>query len=171
MWRSLLILTLIVVLLVVAVDRLVIDTPPHEAANTPELIGGELEPIVPPGERAPSQFVADVSVSTPQELERLFERVEALLERPGKAGEPPFIAVILHGPEIEFFLLDNYPQHKALVDRAAKLAALGAVRFNICETQMRARGIANDQVPAFLERVPYGPEEVGRLENEGYIRM
>jgi intracellular sulfur oxidation DsrE/DsrF family protein len=53
----------------------------------------------------------------------------------------------------------------------APLAALGAVDISICQTQMRQLGIEDDQVPAFLRRVPYGPGEVGRLLENGYVYM
>ena len=57
------------------------------------------------------------------------------------------------------------------MDRAAKLEALGAVNISICQTMMNNYEIGTDEVPAFLEQVPYGPDEVQRLINEGYVYM
>ncbi len=172
MLRSLLILVLLALTFWFAADQLLRERQPA----SPQPGAGalqqpyELEPIIPPLEQ-PRYYVADVSAHTAGELETFFDRVEALLERPRGEGEPPLVALVLHGPEVEFFALKNYAQYKPLVDRAAKLAALGAVRINICQTQMRLRGIASDQVPSFLHQVPYGPDEVKRLAGEGYVQM
>jgi intracellular sulfur oxidation DsrE/DsrF family protein len=110
-------------------------------------------------------------VHTVEELERLFSRVEQVLDRPRSGGEQALIALVLHGPEVEFFALKNYTNYKTVVDRAAKLAALGAVDISICQTQMRNYGIAPDEVPSFLHQVPFGPDEVQRLIGEGYVYM
>jgi hypothetical protein len=58
-----------------------------------------------------------------------------------------------------------------VVDRAAKLAALGAVDISICQTQMSNYGIAPEQVPSFLRQVPFGPDEVDRLVDQGFVYM
>jgi intracellular sulfur oxidation DsrE/DsrF family protein len=34
---------------------------------------------------------------------------------------------------------------------------------------MDRQGIARDDIPAFIEQVPYGPGEVERLVREGYV--
>ncbi|MFQ5643798.1 MAG: hypothetical protein ACE5FQ_08875 [Thiogranum sp.] len=142
--------------------------PPETAVN----LQPALEPIVPPPapQQAPN-LVADINVHTEQELEVLFSRVEQLLDRPRSENEAPLVSIVLHGPEVEFFALRNYVKYKALVNRAAGLAALGAVEISICQTQMQNYGIAADQVPSFLRQVPFGPGEVERLLENGYISM
>ena len=127
--------------------------------------------MIPPRLERQPHFVADISVHSVAELETLFGRVEQLLERPLKPGEEPLVSLILHGPEVEFFTLENYARYRELVDHAAKLAALGAVDISICRTQMENRGIAADEVPAFLRQIPYGPDEVERLLEQGYVYM
>lgn len=168
MLRSLLILILVALGFWFAAD-LVLRERPQQAVVTPPHY--ELEPIVPPPTREQAAYVADVSAHTVQELETLFERVEALLDRPRAEGEAPLVTLVLHGPEVEFFALKNYTQQKALVNRAAKLAALGGVQISICQAEMRARGIASDQVPSFLRQLPYGPDEVERLIGNDYVLM
>ena len=130
-----------------------------------------LEPIVPPPVVQTPNWVADISVHTEQELDILFTRVEQLLDRPRSSNEAPLVSIVLHGPEVEFFAVQNYAKYKGIVDRAAKLAALGAVDISICQTQMRNRGITSDQIPAFLRQVPYGPGEVESLLERGYVSM
>lgn len=167
--RNLLILLLVAAVFWLAAERLVNDQP---VAENTAVFQTELEPIIPPPASATGQqFVADISVHTVEELEVLFDRIEQLLDRPRGADEAPLISVVLHGPEVDFFALQNYQQYKDIVDHAAKLSALGAVDINICRTQMRVRGLEPDQVPAFLNQVPYGPGEVERLLDEGYVVM
>jgi len=130
-----------------------------------------LEPIVPPPLDQAPNLIADISVHTEEELGILFARVEQLLDRPRSENEGPLISIVLHGPEVEFFAVQNYAKYKGIVDQAAKLAALGAVDISICQTQMRNLGIASDQIPSFLHQVPYGPGEVERLRERGYVSM
>lgn len=173
MLRQFLILTLAVLALglvtaVVFHDRPLIGHEPGGAASAPAV---GLDPVAPLPKQAPSGYVADLNLHTVEELETLFQRVEALLERPRTSEEGPLVSLVLHGPEVEFFALENYPRYRGIVDRAAKLAALGAVDISICQTQMRKRGIADDEVPGFLRLVPYGPDEVKRLLDGGYVYM
>lgn len=146
------------------------QVPSSVSAISPPAPQFDLEPIVPPVEPE-AKLVSDINVHTVQELDVLFERVEQLLERPRKQSEAALITLVLHGPEVEFFVLDNYGTYRDVVDRAAKLAALGAVDIAICQTQMKNRGIASDQVPGFLRQVPYGPGEVDQLIRDGYVYM
>ncbi len=143
----------------------------EQLPETTVVLQPALEPIVPPMQEVSSSLVADISVHTEQELDILFTRIEQLLDRPRSKNEAPLLTIVLHGPEVEFFAVQNYAKYKGLVDRAAKLAALGAVDISICQTQMQNLGIASDQIPSFLRQVPYGPGEVERLLERGYVSM
>jgi intracellular sulfur oxidation DsrE/DsrF family protein len=164
MLRQVVILTVAALLLWIVADLALLQ--PSDTAPAPQ----SGVPAPPPGE-APAGFVADISLHTEAELETLLDRVEQLLERPRTSGEAPLVSLVLHGPEVEFFALKNYPQYRGVVDHAAKLAALGAVDISICQTQMRTRGIGEDEVPGFLRQVPYGPGELQRLLDSGYVYM
>jgi intracellular sulfur oxidation DsrE/DsrF family protein len=169
MLRKLLILVVVTVVFWLAVYLLLNERRQKaEQAVTPQT---QLEPIVPGSVDKPSYRVADISVHTREELMILFDRVEELLERPRTGDETALLSLVLHGPEVEFFAVRNYAQYKTVVDRAAKLAALGAVDISICQTQMRNLGIAADEVPSFLRQVPLGPDEVERLIDNGYVYM
>jgi intracellular sulfur oxidation DsrE/DsrF family protein len=135
--------------------------------------GGTVQPVVPSIGSEPllTDRVGDVSVHSVEELDLLFSRVEQLLDRPRREGEEPLISLVLHGPEVEFFALKNYDKYRDVVDRAAKLAALGAVELNICQTRMREYGIGPQEVPSFLNQVPFGPAEVERLLEQGFVYM
>ena len=166
--RKLLVLMVAVAVLWLAADRLLRE--PQSVVQSAAIAPGSSSPVVPPQQPA-LKHVGDISVHSVEEMELLFSRVEQLLERPRRAGEQPLVSLVLHGPEVEFFALKNYARYKSVVDRAAKLAALGAVDISICQTQMRNYGIAPEQVPSFLRQVPFGPDEVDRLVDQGFVYM
>jgi len=171
MLRNLLIFVLVVLAFWYGADYLLDRQAQSNGQDVVATQQPELESIVPPPVDSTVRQFADISVHTTEELELLFDRVEALLDRPRGEGEAPIISLVLHGPEVEFFVLKNYERFRPVVDRAAKLAALGAVDISICQTQMQQRGIGSDDVPAFLHQVPYGPDEVSRLRGKGYVAM
>ena len=169
MLRKLLILVFVTAVFWLAVNVLLNEQ--RQSAQQDGALQPDLEPIVPHPVEKQSNRVADISVHTPEELEVLFARVEQLLDRPRTGDQAPLVNLVLHGPEVEFFAIKNYDKYKGIVDHAAKLAALGGVEISICETQMRNRGIASDEVPSFLHQVPYGPGEVERLIESGFVYM
>jgi intracellular sulfur oxidation DsrE/DsrF family protein len=119
---------------------------------------------------APAQgTVLDVSVHTLEELQVLLDRAEELAMRPQPQGVRAGIVLVLHGPEVEFFAISNYDRYKAIVDKAARLDAFDVVDVKICQSMMENLGVEQDDIPAFIEQVPYGPGEVERLVREGYI--
>jgi len=169
MLRNSLILVFVVAVIWFAAD--VILNTEEQLPETTVAIQPALEPIVPPPLTKAPNLVADISVHTEEELGILFARVEQLLDRPRSGNEAPLISIVLHGPEVEFFAVQNYAKYKGIVDQAAKLAALGAVDISICQTRMRDLGITSNQIPSFLRQVPYGPEEVEQLRKRGYVSM
>jgi len=169
MLRKLLILVSVTAVFWFAVDMLLNEQ--RQSSQQGGSLQLELEPIVPPPVEQQPNRVADISVHTQEELEILFARVEQLLDRPRTGDETALVNLVLHGPEVEFFAIKNYEKYKTIVDHAAKLAALGAVDISICQKQMRNLGIATDEVPSFLQQVPFGPDEVERLIESGFVYM
>jgi intracellular sulfur oxidation DsrE/DsrF family protein len=171
MTRKLLVLVVVVAAMLIAVDAVYRQQQPvsqSQQAAAPSPVP-ESRALSPDGLQP--DRVADISVHTERDLELLFDRVEQLLDRPRSGSEAPLFTLVLHGPEVEFFALKNYERYKRVVDRTAKLAALGAVDVSICQTQMRQFGIGPDEVPSFLRQVPFGPGEVERLIEKGYVYM
>lgn len=122
-----------------------------------------------PSESGPGRTVLDISVHTLEELRVLFARAGELAMKPRPPGEEASIVLILHGPEVDFFSIRNYDRYKDIVDEAARLDAFDVVDIRICQTMMEARGIEPGDIPSFIEQVPYGPGEVKRLVDEGYL--
>jgi len=123
----------------------------------------------PRKDAAPQGMVLDVSVHSLDELRVLLDRAEELAMRPQSPGEKASVVLVLHGPEVEFFAISNYPRYKDIVDKAARLDAFDVVDVKICRTMMEKLGVERDEIPAFIEQVPYGPGEVERLVREGYV--
>jgi len=120
--------------------------------------------------QAPKKYVFDIILHEADAIDRLLSRAEKLArERPVPADTG--IALVLHGPEVEFFRQKNYARYRAIVDRARRLDRAGIIEVKICRTRMRAHGIQDHEVPDFVEVVPFGPAEVERLKKLGYVSL
>lgn len=128
----------------------------------------------PPATAAPApgaRYLFQVTLHTPAEIEKLLARAEQLAKTMRPADRRAGIALVLHGPEVELFARRNYARYRALVDHAAKLDADGVIEVKMCQTEMRSRGIREQDVPGFIELVPYGPDEEERLKRRGYVYL
>lgn len=135
---------------------------------------GTVDPVPPDSnspaeEDAPGKAVLDVSVHTLEELRVLFDRAEQLAMTPRPEGEEASVILVLHGPEVEFFSIKNYEKYKDIVDQAARLDAFDVVDVKICQTMLNVQGVAREDIPSFIEQVPFGQGEIDRLVQEGYV--
>ena len=138
----------------------------------PEVVAAKMLPpaeISPAADAVPERTVLDVSVHTIEGLKVLFDRAEELAMTPRSRGEDASVILVLHGPEVEYFSIKNYEKYKDIVDQAARLDAFDVVDVKICQTMLGVRGIEQHDLPSFIELVPYGPGEVERLKQEGYV--
>ena len=117
----------------------------------------------------PKKAILDISVHTLDGLRVLLDRAEQLAMTPRPEGEDASVVLVLHGPEIEFFSIRNYDRYRNIVDQAARLDAFDVVDVKICRTMMAIKGIPRDDIPSFIEQVPYGPAEIERLLRDGYV--
>ena len=120
---------------------------------------------------ADGRFMFNVSLHTPEEIAGMLTRAEELTKTLRADSRGTGIALVLHGPEIEIFARKNYPQFRATVDRAARLDAGHIIDVKICQTEMKIRGIRPEDLPAFIEVVPFGPDEEARLRRSGYVYL
>lgn len=112
-----------------------------------------------------------ITLHTPEELQGLLTRAERLAKTTRPTDRHTGIALVLHGPEIEVFARRNYSMYRHIVDLAARLDAEGVIEVKMCQTEMRTRGIGAQEVPEFIEFVPYGPDEEARLRRRGYVYL
>jgi intracellular sulfur oxidation DsrE/DsrF family protein len=116
----------------------------------------------------PLKLQANVTVHTLTELQELLEQAELIANGEGEYNTEEPIAVVLHGEEIKAFLRSNYRTNKSLVDLAARLDAFNVVEVKVCKRWMGANGIMVNELPPFVEPVPFGIGERNRLEAVGY---
>jgi len=111
----------------------------------------------------------EVSPNDRDDLVALMSTLEGQLEQGLPMADP--VVVILHGSEATSFTSTGYAGNRALVDQAARLSAYRLLDVRMCETWMEENEVAADEIPAFVRTVPYAPEEIERLETEGYIPL
>ena len=114
-----------------------------------------------------ARYMAQLHAHTPQELASLLNRAEAWAQSSSAYPEHP-IAIVLHGNEANVFIKNNYSKYQSLVDQAAKLDAFKVVDIKICETWMGFNEVQSNELPPFLDTVPFGPDEERRLIKAGY---
>lgn len=135
-----------------------------------------------PAESAPSspsasltteegRYLFNVTLHTPEEIAGMLARAEELAKTMRADSRRTGIALVLHGPEIEIFTKKNYSQFQKTVDQAARLDTTRIIEVKMCRTAMKNLGIREEDIPAFIEVVPYGPDEEARLRNNGYIYL
>ncbi len=111
---------------------------------------------------------ADVALHTLDELKKLLLQAEKIANGETQYNTDEAIAVVLHGEEIKAFMRSNYRTNKELVDLAARLDAFNVIDVKVCKRWMGANGIMANQLPPFVEPVPYGAGERDRLKKAGY---
>ena len=117
------------------------------------------------------RYLFNITLHTPEEIAGMLSRAEQLAQTMHPENSSTGIALVLHGPEIEIFAKKNYRQFQKTVDQAARLDAEHVIEVKMCLTEMQRRGIRKEDVPAFIELVPYGPDEEQRLRRSGYVYL
>jgi intracellular sulfur oxidation DsrE/DsrF family protein len=117
------------------------------------------------------RYLYDISEHSIEELQSLLQRAEEITQTGTENLEDLEIVMILHGPDIGWFTLDSYDDNKELVDLAKRLDAFEIIDLKVCETTMENMEIDRSQLPPFIESVPYAPDELNRLSDEGYTHL
>ncbi len=117
------------------------------------------------------RYLFNITLHTPEEIAGLLARAEQLAQTMRANNSRAGIALVLHGPEIEIFAKKNYPRFKKTVDQAARLDASRVIEVKMCLTEMRRLGLRKEDIPGFIELVPYGPDEEERLRRHGYVYL
>lgn len=116
-------------------------------------------------------YVFSVTVSTQQQLDVVLNRAEDLRElfNPDEHGK---IAIVLHGDELQLFQKDNYLSNQSVVERARVLDQDNIIDIKACQTMMQTLEIEQNELPSFIEQVPFAPAEIERLQQEqGFTRL
>lgn len=118
-----------------------------------------------------NQYMFDVSDHSRAELVAMLKRADEVSSVSADKSGNLDIALILHGSDIGWFAKQNYQRNKQLVDLAARLDALKVIDLKVCQRAMDDYGYAESEIPDFIERVPYAPDEMRQLEDSGYFRL
>jgi intracellular sulfur oxidation DsrE/DsrF family protein len=123
------------------------------------------------GEPKTEGYVFSVTVSTPQQLDVVLNRAEELREL-FDPEQHSRIAIVLHGNELQLFQKQNYSANQSVVERARLLDQDNIIDIKACQTMMRTLDIGQNELPGFIEQVPFAPAEIERLEKEeGFTRL
>ena len=122
-------------------------------------------------EKQAQGYVFSVTVSSSQQLDVVLDRAEDLrtLFNPDEHGK---IAIVLHGDELQLFQKNNYASNRTVVERARMLDQENIIDIKACQTMMRVLDIEQNELPSFIEQVPFAPAEIERLQNQqGFTRL
>ena len=114
----------------------------------------------------PQKVVYDVSVSSVSAFTHLLDRVSYLNTIYQADPFASSIVVVLHGNEIPFFAIKNYPKYKALMARAQSLENSGNIQFRMCKLAAEGQGFKSSEIQGFVEMVPMADAEIIRLQQE-----
>lgn len=116
------------------------------------------------------RYKAVLELHSAAELLKVLRRAEQLVNESQENGYPDRepVAFILYGDEIRLFEHQRYGENREIVDLAASLEAYRVVDLKVCATWLREHNLQESDLPAFLDSVPYGPDEVRRLQESGY---
>jgi uncharacterized protein len=116
-------------------------------------------------------YLFDVSDHSIDELEALLIRAEEVSQTHPADFDDLEIVMILHGPDIDWFTQQNYEHNRELIDLAARLDAYEVIDMKVCDRTLQSRGVAKDDLPSFIESVPYAPIEIKQRLQDGYINL
>ncbi len=135
------------------------------------LLLGEIPGVAAQQQPQAPGYVFSVTVSSAQQLDVVLDRAEELRELfdPKQHGK---IAIVLHGDELQLFHQGHQSLNPTIVDRARLLDQDRIIDIKACQTKMRALNIKQNELPGFIEQVPFAPAEIERLEKEeGFTRL
>lgn len=145
----------------------IVGQPPIDVQNRP--IESETESTQLAGEER--HYLFNIQSHSPEEIKMLLERAEYLSSQAESDDENIKIAMVMHGPDMDIFDKKNYQKHMEIVDLAARLEASGVIDFKVCKTVATIRGIPDGSFPSFIEMVPFAPDELDKLEQQGFIEL
>ncbi len=117
------------------------------------------------------KYLFDVTDHTIEEFEALLNRAEEVSQAHAPGYEDLKIVMIIHGPDIDWFTRQNYESNRKLIDLAARLDAYEIIDMKVCEKTMSIRGVDRENIPSFIESVPYAPIEIENRLKEGFIHL
>jgi uncharacterized protein len=116
-------------------------------------------------------YLFDVTDHSIEEFRQLLARAEEVSQVQSDDTEDLKIVMVIHGPDIDWFTQKNYVENQQLIDLAARLDAYDIIDMKVCEKTMIERGVNREDLPPFIESVPYAPTEIADRLRDGYINL
>jgi len=117
-------------------------------------------------EYKPQKVVYDVHVKTVEEVKSVLDRASHLSKITGADPFEQSTVLVLHGPELHFFAIENYAKYKDLMQRAQSLVDSDVLKIKMCKIAAQSQGYSPEQIHGFVEMVPMGDAEIIRLQYE-----
>jgi hypothetical protein len=117
------------------------------------------------------KFMFSVTLHKREEIDSLLTRADSLSRTMRANGNKSAIALILHGPEIKLFTRKNYKQNRDIIEKAERLDEENVIQVKVCKTKMKELGIKDEDLPSFMEIIPYAPDEEKKLLDQGYVYL
>ena len=116
-------------------------------------------------------YLFDITDHSMGEFRALLARAEEVSQAQSAKYDDLKIVMVIHGPDIEWFTQQNYEDNQELIDLAARLDAYDIIDMKVCEKTMSDRGVEQEDLPSFIESVPYAPTEINVRLRDGYINL
>lgn len=126
---------------------------------------------VTPKTYSQQKVVYDVSVKTVEQLENVLDRASFLSILNDADPFDSKIVIVLHGDEIGFFAVRNFPKHRELMARAQSLTVGGIIDIRMCRVAARRRGFEAQDIHGFVNIVPMADAEIIDLQKQGFAYM
>lgn len=120
---------------------------------------------------AGQKVVYDVTVGSEAAMRSVISRAMLLADLNGSDPFDSKVVVVLHGNEIPFFAIRNYPQHRELMQRAQGATLSGVIEFRMCHLAAQSKGFEAADFHGFITLVPMADAEIARLQQAGYAYM
>lgn len=118
------------------------------------------------------RVVYDVAVNSVAALTSVLDRASYLSNLNGGNPLLTSIVIVMHGPEIPYFAIKNFPKYKALMERAQSLSVGEVIKFKMCKIAAQSHGLKPQDIHGFVELVPMGDAEIVHLQqDEGHAYM
>jgi len=106
-----------------------------------------------------------------EEMHSLLLRADEIARTSSGEFDELEIAMVIHGPTVNLFRQDNRIHNSEIIELAEKLNTSNVINFKICETSLSREGVNREEIPKFIESVPFAPDEIERLKGNGYLNL
>lgn len=120
---------------------------------------------------AKQKVVYDVTVGNEASMRSVISRAMLLADFNGSDPFDSKIVIVLHGNEIPFFAIKNYPKYRELMQRAQGATLSGVIEFRMCRLAAESHGLEPEDIHGFITLVPMADAEIVRLQQAGYAYM